>query len=247
MSTPTLPPFRTADDGAGDPAAVPLGVACGTWAGAWMAGQVVASAVAVASGKDTLSEAGAGWLLATAIAGWAPLLYALWALGKRFGIGSFASDWGLSFRWSDLAGIPLGLLTQLALVPLLYWPLERAWPGTFNQDRVQERAKDMWSSTSGAGVVLLVLVVVVGAPLVEELVYRGLLQGAFVRRVNEVVAVVAVAAWFALIHFQWIEIPGLFVVGLVLGIGALFTRRLGLSIVTHMAFNATGLVLVAFA
>jgi membrane protease YdiL (CAAX protease family) len=42
-----------------------------------------------------------------------------------------------------------------------------------------------------------------------------------------------------------VETPGLFVVGLVLGTCAMLSRRLGLSVVAHMAFNATGLVLVA--
>ena len=38
--------------------------------------------------------------------------------------------------------------------------------------------------------------------------YRGLLQGAFVRRFNDAVAVVLVAAFFAAIHFRWVEFPG---------------------------------------
>ena len=92
---------------------------------------------------------------------------------------------------------------------------------------------------------MAVLVVVIGAPIVEELMYRGLLQGAFTRRLNDVVAVVLVAAWFALIHFRPIEYPGLFLFGLVLGTCALRTRRLGMSVLAHMAFNATGLILVA--
>ena len=54
------------------------------------------------------------------------------------------------FRIVDLWGIPVGVVTQLVLVPLLYWPLEAIWPDAFAQDKVQERAKDMWSSTSGA-------------------------------------------------------------------------------------------------
>ncbi len=85
----------------------------------------------------------------------------------------------------------------------------------------------------------------IGAPFVEELVYRGMLQGALVRRVNDAVAVVAVAAFFAFIHFRWIEFPGLFAFGLILGICALRTGRLGMGIMAHMAFNATGLMLVA--
>ncbi|MFM2072924.1 MAG: hypothetical protein RLZZ623_3188, partial [Actinomycetota bacterium] len=82
-------------------------------------------------------------------------------------------------------------------------------------------------------------------PFVEELLYRGLLQGAFVRRVNEVLAVVIVAIWFAFIHFRPIEYPGLLVIGLVLGTCALVTRRLGMGIMAHAAFNATGLIWVA--
>jgi len=87
--------------------------------------------------------------------------------------------------------------------------------------------------------------VVVGAPFVEELLYRGLLQGAFRRRVDDTVALVIVAMWFAVIHFRPVEYPGLFVVGLVLGVCALVTDRIGMSIVAHCAFNATGLAWVA--
>jgi membrane protease YdiL (CAAX protease family) len=65
-----------------------------------------------------------------------------------------------------------------------------------------------------------------------------------VRRFNDAVAVVAVAAFFAAIHFRWVEFPGLFVFGLILGVCALRTGRLGMGIAAHMAFNATGLLLV---
>ncbi|MFM2077139.1 MAG: hypothetical protein RJA49_1029 [Actinomycetota bacterium] len=212
-----------------------------------MVGQLLASAVAAASGHTDLDLAGPGWLSAVAVAGWIPLLVALYTAGRRWGVGSFAEDWGLSFKPADVWGVPVGVITQLVLVPLVYWPLRAIWPATFSQDRLQQRAKDLYAHASGAGVLLLVVVVVVGAPLVEELVYRGLLQGAFTRRIHEVAGVVVVALWFAVVHFQPVETPGLFVVGLVLGSCALFTRRLGLGVIAHMSFNATGLVLVAMA
>ena len=127
----------------------------------------------------------------------------------------------------------------------MYWPLETWFPDTFTVADREENARTLYDSANGAWLVALVLIVVVGAPLVEELLYRGLLQGAFVRRVNDVLAVVVVAIWFALIHFRPVEYPGLFVVGLVLGTCALVTRRIGLGIVAHAAFNATGLIWVA--
>jgi membrane protease YdiL (CAAX protease family) len=43
---------------------------------------------------------------------------------------------------------------------------------------------------------------------------------------------------------QPVEFPGLFAFALVLGWARYSTARIGMSIVTHMAFNATGLALV---
>jgi membrane protease YdiL (CAAX protease family) len=210
-----------------------------------LAGTVVGSAIFGMSGADSVAEAGPGWLAAGAVAMWVPTIAVIWYLGRRDGVGNLAADYGLAFRPLDLIGIPIGVITQLVLVRLVYLPLEHFFPDTFTMDRIEQRARDTYESASGGGVVLLVLVVVVGAPLVEELTYRGLLQGAFTRRLDDTVGIVLIAVWFALIHFQPVEIPGLFVVGLVLGLCAARTGRLGMSVLAHVAFNATGLVLVA--
>jgi membrane protease YdiL (CAAX protease family) len=93
--------------------------------------------------------------------------------------------------------------------------------------------------------VVLVAVVAVGAPVVEEIIYRGMIQQALQSRLDDVLAVVLSALFFALIHLQPVEIPGLFVFGLVAGACFMRTGRLGMSIMVHVAFNATGLLLVA--
>jgi membrane protease YdiL (CAAX protease family) len=85
---------------------------------------------------------------------------------------------------------------------------------------------------------------VVGAPIVEEIVYRGSLQTRLVQGFGISVGVFVTALLFALIHLAPVEIPGLFVFALVLGIARQKTGALGLPIVTHLAFNATGLSLV---
>lgn len=241
MSTPSLPPLRTA----GDRADISIRDAAVTWVGAWLVGNLLASAIYAISGFDTVAEAGPGWLAAGALAQWVPMVVAIWYLGRRDGVGNLSADFGFSFRPIDLIGLPIGLITQLVLVRLVYLPLESLWPDTFTLDKIEQRARDTYESASGGGLVLLVLVVVVGAPLVEELTYRGLLQGAFTRRLDDVIGVVVVALFFAIIHFQPVEIPGLFVVGLVLGVCTAWTGRLGMSVLAHLAFNATGLVLVA--
>jgi membrane protease YdiL (CAAX protease family) len=241
VSPPSLPPIRTA----GDRADISIRDAAFTWLGAWVLGALLSSAVFAASGADTSADLGPGWLTVASLAQWVPMVAAIWYLGKRFGAGLLDIDFGMVFRPVDLLGVALGVFTQLVLVRLVYLPLEAIWPDTFTLDKIEQRARTTYNSAHGGGLVLLVLVVVVGAPLVEELTYRGLLQGAFTRRLTDWIGVVVVAGWFALVHFQPVEIPGLFVVGVVLGICALRSGRLGLGVVTHLAFNATGLVLVA--
>ncbi len=241
MSPPSLAPFRSA----GDRPDISIRDAVITWFAAYVVGAVLASAVFALSGAESSADLSPGWLAAASLAQWIPMVGAIWYVGSRFGVGNLAADFGLSFRPIDLIGVPLGVITQLVLVRLVYVPLEALWPHTFALDKIEERARTTYESAHGGGLLLLVLVVVVGAPLVEELAYRGLLQGAFTRRLSDWLGVLIVAAWFAIVHFQPIEIPGLFVVGLILGVCALRTGRLGLGVITHLAFNATGLILVA--
>jgi membrane protease YdiL (CAAX protease family) len=225
---------------------ITLGIAVITWMVCWVAGNVLGSIAIGLSGHESGADTTPVWVtLVAAVALWIPMLAGLREVSHRLGLGTMSTDYGLSFRPMDLLGIPIGVLTQLVLVRLVYWPLESWFPDTFTLADREENARTLYDSANGAWLVGLVLVVVVGAPLVEELLYRGLLQSAFTRRINDVLAVVVVALWFALIHFRPVEYPGLFVVGLVLGTCALVTRRLGLGIVAHAAFNATGLIWVA--
>lgn len=231
------------------PVAVPARDACVTWLGAWVVGQVLAVAVASASGAATLAEAGAAWLLATAVAGWVPMLVGVYLVTVRHSAGSsssLADRLGLSFRPLDLVGIPLGVVVQLVALPALYWPLRTAFPGVFSLDEVERRARELYEGASGgSGMALLILVVVVGAPVVEEIVYRGLLQGSLAAHLGRWPGLLTVAVWFAVVHFQPVEIPGLLLIALVLGGLRAVTGRLGGGILAHMAFNAAGLALVA--
>lgn len=176
---------------------------------------------------------------------WFAFIVATVIVSRRFGSGRFADDLRLSFRPIDMIGFPLGVVSQLALVPALYWPLRQLWSETFASDRLSERAQELWDRAEGRWVVVLVLIVAVGAPLVEEIVYRGLIQQALQSRLNDVVAVVVAAAFFAFVHLQAIEFPGLFLFGLVLGTCFMRTGRLGMGILAHVGFNAVGLMLVA--
>lgn len=226
-------------------AVIPFRSAIATWAAAWVAGSVVlATAALVVIGADLDGDLTVPEIAVASTVAWAAFAVGLVYVSRRTGSGQPSLDLALDVRWSDLIGIPLGVVTQLVFVPLLYMPLQALWPDSFSDERLEERAQDLADSADGATVLLLVAVVVVGAPLVEELVYRGLLQRSAAAVLGPWPALVATAAFFSLIHFAPVEYPGLFLAGLAFGLCLTLTGRIGTSIVTHAAFNATGLGVV---
>jgi membrane protease YdiL (CAAX protease family) len=236
--------IRSAIRPSASPAPIDVKTAIVTFLSSWFVAQVLSAIVLGAFGEgESLADSSIGVFATALIAGWAAYLAGMWVASQRAGSGDPIVDYGISFEPIDVAGIGVGVLCQLVLINLVYLPLEALWPGTFNDDRIQENARTLTDLVDGSSAVVLVLLVVVGAPVVEELFYRGLLQRSLAARFDESIVLVGVAAVFALVHFRPIEYPGLFAFGLVLGACALITGRLGLAIVTHMAFNATGLVL----
>jgi membrane protease YdiL (CAAX protease family) len=229
------------------PSPIRLGPAFATWFVGWVVGMfIVASAILLAFGVDgddyTIPQ-----LAVATVASWAVFLVALGYTSQRYGsgelLGDFRSHYALAFRPIDLLGVPAGVIGQIAVVPMVYVPLRAIWPDTFSTSELEERARELADKADGWTVVLLVLVVAVGAPIVEELVYRGLLQRSIAGVIGAAPGLVVASIWFALVHPSPIEYPGLFCAGLLFGAGLLLTGRIGPSIVTHAAFNATGLVL----
>ena len=160
-----------------------------TWLAAWLLGQVVALVVYSAGGYEDLDDVPIWVLFVSQLLVWGIFVAGMVLASKREGTGQFRADYQVRARAVDLLGVPIGVLTQLVLVPLVYLPLETLWQDVFTEERLTENAKDLVDRASGGSMVLLVVMVCVGAPLVEELVYRGLLQGSFAARVNHVPAV----------------------------------------------------------
>jgi membrane protease YdiL (CAAX protease family) len=227
------------------PATIPVAPALGTWALSWVLGAIVLTPLLVAAVGGSLGDDLSIPELTIATAGvWAVFVVGLVTVSRRSGSGSFRADLGIAFRPVDLVGVPIGVLAQFVLVPALYWPLSEIWPTTFDTAKIEERAQDLADRAGGVDTVLLVVVVVVGAPIVEELVYRGLIQRSLAASAGRVTGLLLTSALFSLIHFSPVEYPGLFLAGLVFGGGLSSTGRLGAGILAHAAFNAAGLVMV---
>ena len=218
-----------------------------TWAAAgWAAGFVAslaASFVAVAAllgpefletEESLMSRLGIGGLVMLQVPLWLGLLGTP-LLARRYGLG-WRSQLGWTMRLRDVpVGLAVGLVMQLAAVPLLYWPIFRI----FGDLDVEEPARELSALAVGpSDVVLLVVMTVILAPLTEEVFFRGLLQGALRDRLGPVWAVTIASVAFGITHFQLVQFPALVLVGAVDGLLVLRTGRLGPALWSHAGFNA---------
>ena len=221
-----------------------VGIALAGWLAALVISNVGAVLILSATGyANTDYKDLPLWLIAVLqVPLWLGLLGAVIVVSRRFGTGSLRKDYGFWFRASDVIGVPIGVVVQLVFLPLLY----RALSIFVDTSKVDEPAKNLTDRAQGIGVVLLVVLVVVGAPIVEELFFRGLLLRSIEARWNDTLALWASAILFGLAHFELLQLPALVLFGLVAGYCAQRTGRLGMSIWAHAGFNATTVAFLLF-
>lgn len=167
-------------------------------------------------------------------------------LRSRRGVGSARQDFGLvlhpSDSWAIFLGIALEFGVGLVLLPLTV---------IMGEDIPEQALAGIVRESTGLSeqVLLFVGIVFIG-PVIEEIVFRGMLLSRLRRSMSATWAVVASAAVFAGIHLldpgTVLVVPGLFLVGLVLGYQANRRGDLSLPIFTHMGFNLTAAVLLLF-
>lgn len=188
-----------------------------------------------------------GWILLAiglpwvAMAGW-PLY-----VTRRRGNGPVV-DLGLRFDGRSIGYGVLGGVACLAVAIALTY-VSIALFGPFSS-AAGDTATELADSNGIGVVVLFAAMVVIGAPLAEELTFRGLLWSGLVKRgIAEWAAIGISAAAFALLHFEPQRLLLLFGVGVVLGIVRWRTRSLGACIVAHAVNNlpgALGIVALSF-
>ncbi|MFU8891190.1 MAG: type II CAAX prenyl endopeptidase Rce1 family protein [Anaerosomatales bacterium] len=170
----------------------------------------------------------------------------LWLLAWRRGLSVLdayrlrAADVPWNARLAS-AGLVVGLLVAVRLGAWGYgaFAQEMGWtpPAREVGDLTEIFGPTVW------GLLLSVVLVVIVAPLVEEVVFRGVLQGAFAGRVDWRIAIALSAALFALYHFTpWLFLP-LFALGAACGWLAHTRRSLLPAISLHGAYNVLPVVI----
>jgi len=201
--------------------------------GAFVVANVVALVlVALGVGLD------GGAFLLTVIAPWLSLAgWPLWATRRR-GNGA-AIDLGLRLRAIDLGYGLLGGLAALA-AGIVAGLITASVLGDFTSAAGDE-ALSLAETSSPAVLVIFALMVVLGAPIAEELTFRGLLWSGLSKGGRPVWVSIAVSTGaFALMHFEPVRLLVLVAIGGVLGIVRWRTASLGACIVAHAVNNLPG-------
>jgi membrane protease YdiL (CAAX protease family) len=169
----------------------------------------------------------------------------LWYVARQKGLGSLRDDFGLVFRPRDVlwvaGGVALALVSGWLLIPVT----ELADLKESTQDVVR-----LFEDSSGITQrVLFTVGVVFVAPVAEELLFRGALLRALLRKTTPPVAVFISALAFALLHV--VGDPGtayylsaFLLLGLVSGWRALRTGSVSQSIALHAGFNLLAAILI---
>lgn len=165
-----------------------------------------------------------------------------WVTTAR-GQQSFARDFGLRAYVVDLiwlpAGVGLQILGNLVVLPVME---------IMDRHQAAQGVARTLKAAPAPAQALLGLSVVVVAPIVEELMFRGVLLRALQRHTSAPLAVLVSALAFAGLHMldggAWIVLPALFAVGTLAGFLANRTGRLGPPIALHAGFNLLALAAI---
>ncbi len=165
---------------------------------------------------------------------------------RRWGTGDARTDLGLRFRWSDLGWGPLVWLTAvLAEIGVAIVVTMLDIPFTSNTEGIGDLDVDR------TYVITLLVTAVVAAPIVEEMIFRGLMLRGLLSRMSAWLAVGVQGLLFGAVHVDPVRGMGniglalvLSAVGIVFGGAAYLLRRIGPTILAHAIFNAVVMVIV---
>jgi membrane protease YdiL (CAAX protease family) len=177
--------------------------------------------------------------------GYGPSVVWCWYVQRRWAGDRWAGI-GWQFRWSDLGWGPLAYLaaigTQIAVAAVV---LLLDIPIASNVDEVSDLDVDR------AYLVATVITAVVAAPVVEEMVFRGVVMRGFLSRMVPFVAIPLQGVLFGVAHVDpvrgWGNI-GLAIVlsgvGIAFGAAAYLVRRVGATVIAHAIFNGIVMIIV---
>ena len=146
----------------------------------------------------------------------------------------------LLLTWIAFAGVSVGIIFDCAIMFM------EAHHIALPTQHLEDLDKSI-SNASGLTSVLVFASIVLGAPILEELLCRGYMQSRLVRRHGPVLAILICSAYFGLLHMDLLHSTFAFFFGLYLGIAAWRTGSTFTSIGVHLVNNLISMLGSVFA
>lgn len=166
----------------------------------------------------------------------------------RWGTRRYVRDIGLRFHWWDLLlGPALAIVAWIVTVVVSIVLQAAGVPSGTNTDGLKESV----DQGGAIAVALIVALAVVLAPITEEIALRGVVMKALRSRMGNVAAIGVQGVMFGALH--WLPSLGwenvglitvLSITGIVFGLGAWMTGRIGTTIIAHAIFNGSQIALL---
>jgi membrane protease YdiL (CAAX protease family) len=191
-------------------------------------------------------QANTGLLVIAVLTQWViilgPILISLRMRGARI-----AALFGFD-RLEVQKAVGLGIALLVSALPIIFASsaLVSAWLKTNQQSDAQEIIQIFESANSPVQRIPIIVLAVVGAPLAEELVFRGYLYGVLKKYFGALASMVFTAVLFALIHAHIPSLLPLFLLACVFTIAYESSGCLLVPMTMHATFNAVNLLGVLF-
>ena len=146
--------------------------------------------------------------------------------------------------WTDILLSPIGFIIQLVLSAALVTLFSKIFPW-FNAAETQEVGfSDLY--TAGDKIIAFLIIVVV-APIAEEIIFRGFLYGKLRKRLNLPLSILLVSLLFAVLHGQWNVAVNVFATSVVLCALREVTGTIYAGTLVHIIKNAVAFYLLFIA
>ncbi len=180
------------------------------------------------------------------LSAYGPMLWSCWWISRKWGTGRLRDDVGLKFRAVDCGWGPLAWLSAVlaqVIVALAVFAFDV--PVSSNTEGISRHHLDR------AYILSFALLAMVAAPIVEELVFRGLIMRGLRSALPAWLSIGVQGVLFGAAHYDPARGMGnvglvliLSAVGVVLGGAAYLVRRLAPTMIAHALFNTLVFVLM---
>ena len=110
-------------------------------------------------------------------------------------------------------------------------------------DAINKYAEMMESIMSGQSFILEILLTGILVPIIEEIMYRGLVFDQLRKNLPLSLALIIQALIFGIIHLNMVQGTYAFMIGILLGVALIRSRSIILPIAIHMGTNLSGVIL----